>query len=513
MKKLPIGIQTFETLIRDGYYYADKTRFVYELANSGMYYFLSRPRRFGKSLFLSTLRAAYEGKRELFEGLFLAKHWDWNKRHPVVHLSFGSGVHRSVDELRGSFAFLLDEHFRRFGLVSSYEDPITRFAELIRALFEQSGQRVVLLVDEYDKPLLDNFEQVELAAALRDELKSIYSVIKDADPYLELVFVTGVSKFSMVSLFSGLNNLEDLTLAPHAAAICGYTQGELEEVFAERLVGVELAKLKAWYDGYRWLGESVYNPFDILLFLKSKVFRSYWFETGTPSFLLKALRRRGYPMARLEELVVGEELASSFELEDVSVEALLFQAGYLTLESEEQLGAFRRYRLSYPNLEVKASLGNAMLSELTQDRLAKTETQSRLLDALMQGEPAALEPIFRSFFASIPHDWYRKNELAGYEGYYASIFYCYFSALGLDVRAEDSTSHGRIDLSVRLEKLAYVFEFKLSDETGSGAIGLAQIRAKGYERKFMDGARRVFLVGVSFDKTSRNITDFAFEPA
>ncbi|MDX9722745.1 MAG: ATP-binding protein [Myxococcota bacterium] len=513
MKKLPIGIQTFETLIRDGYYYADKTPFIHELANSGVYYFLSRPRRFGKSLFLSTLRAAYEGKRELFEGLFLADHWDWSKRHPVVHLSFGLGVHRSVDELRGNFAFMLDEHFRRAGLVSTYPEPTTRFAELIRALFEQSAQRVVLLVDEYDKPILDNIEQPDLAAALRDELKSIYSVIKDSDSYLELVFLTGVSKFSKVSLFSGLNNLEDLTLAPHASAICGYTQAELEEVFAERLVDVDLARVKAWYDGYRWLGESVYNPFDILLFLKSKVFRSYWFETGTPSFLVKALRRQGYPMARLEELVVGEEIASNFELEDLSVEALLFQAGYLTIEAEEQLGAFRRYRMGYPNLEVKASLANAMLTELTQDRLAKTETQSRLLDALLHGEPAALEAIFRAFFASIPHDWYRKNELAAYEAYYASVFYCYFSALGLDVRAEDSTSHGRIDLSVRLEKLAYVFEFKLSDEEGSGAIGLAQIKAKGYQQKFMDGVRRVFLVGVSFDKKSRNITHFAFEQA
>jgi hypothetical protein len=288
--------------------------------------------------------------------LYLEENWDWDTAHPVVHISFGSGVMRSVEELRQSFTYILDVNAREYDLFHTYEDLKNRFSDLIYRLYEQSGRKVVILVDEYDKPILDNIEDTNTAVAVREELKNYYSVIKDSDPYIEFVFITGVSKFSKVSLFSGLNNLEDITLHKEISAICGYTQKELETVFADRLKDVDLEKVRQWYNGYNWLGEEVYNPFDILLFLKSKDFSNYWFETGTPSFLIKLLLSGQYRIPEIENLSAGEEIIGSFDVEYITAETLLFQTGYLTIADFEQIGSFRRYTLTYPNMEVKSSL-------------------------------------------------------------------------------------------------------------------------------------------------------------
>ncbi len=383
IKKLPIGIQTFEKIAQGNYCYVDKTHFVRKLLDEGTYYFLSRPRRFGKSLFLSTLRAAFEGRKELFQGLFLYDNWDWSQSNPVVHISFGSGVARSVEELQETCDEILYDHSRTFGIEYHKSSSKGRFAELIQTLYEKTGRRVVVLVDEYDKPILDSIENTEMAITLREELKNFYSVIKDADPYIEFVFITGVSKFSKVSLFSGLNNLKDISIDKRFSDICGYTQEELERVFSQRLdKNVNLAEVKNWYNGYSWLGQHVYNPFDILLYLDSKVFQSFWFETGTPAFLIKLLRKGRYFIPELQNMVAGEEIVGSFDVDNITVEALLFQTGYLTITGFEQTGAFRRYQLSYPNLEVRAGLTNAILTGLVQDHLAKTRNQSHVLDAL-----------------------------------------------------------------------------------------------------------------------------------
>ena len=446
IKKLPIGIQTFANLIEEGYLYVDKTPFIHKLTDQGKYYFLSRPRRFGKSLFLSTLKAAFEGRKELFQGLFLYDNWDWSQSNPVVHISFGSGVARSVEELQETCDEILYDHSRAFGIEYHKVSRKGRFAELIQTLYEQTGRRVVVLVDEYDKPILDSIENTEMAIALRDELKNFYSVIKDADPYIEFVFITGVSKFSKVSLFSGLNNLKDITIDKRFSDICGYTQDELESVFSGWIDdNTDLVEVKSWYNGYSWMGRQVYNPFDILLYLDSKVFQNFWFETGTPAFLVKLLRKGRYYIPEIQNMVAGEEIVGSFDVDNITVEALLFQTGYLTITGFEQIGAFQRYQLSYPNLEVRAGLTNAILNGLVQDHLAKTRNQSHVLDSLSNNDFPALKKTMQAFFSSIPHDWYRKNKLASYEGYYASIVYCYFAALGLDVRVEDATNHGRID--------------------------------------------------------------------
>jgi len=258
-KKLPIGIQTFENLIEEGYYYADKTAFISDLINTGKYYFLSRPRRFGKSLLLSTIAGAFQDKQALFSGLFLEKNWDWGEPHPVIHISFGAGVMQSIDDLYIRFTAILNLHGKKYEMAFQYDDLRERFAELISELSAKYHKKIVILVDEYDKPILDNIENPVLAAQIRDELKNYYSVIKDSDPYIEFVLITGVSKFSKVSLFSGLNNLQDISLNPKYSAICGYTQAELETVFADRLAGMDLQQIKEWYNGYNWLGEKVYN--------------------------------------------------------------------------------------------------------------------------------------------------------------------------------------------------------------------------------------------------------------
>jgi hypothetical protein len=347
-----------------------------------------------------------------------------------------------------------------------------------------------------------------MAVAIREELKNYYSVIKDSDPYIEFVLITGVSKFSKVSLFSGLNNLEDITINPRYSALCGYTQDELETVFADRLEGVDLEKVKSWYNGYNWLGEEVYNPFDILLYLKSKQFSNYWFETGTPSFLIKLLHSGQYNIPELEHFTAGEEIVGSFDVENITAETLLFQAGYLTIAHFEQIGSFRRYELTYPNMEVKSSLNNAILNSLAQDRLAKTKNQSKLIDALLANNLEQLRDIFHALFASIPHDWYRKNQLSGYEGYYASIVYCYFAALGLDVQAEECTNLGQIDLVIRFQDRVYVIEFKVVEQAGEGRA-LEQIKARGYGDKF--AGQEVYLIGVEFSSADRNVIGFEWE--
>ena len=508
MKKLPIGIQTFKNLINEGYHYVDKTSFVHDLVTKGKYYFLSRPRRFGKSLFLSTLKSAFSGEKDLFQRLFLENNWDWSVKYPVVHISFGSGVCKSVEDIQVTFDEILYDHTKKYGIQFAKKSRQGRFGELIQLLNEKYNQSVVILIDEYDKPILDNIHDKTTAIAIREELKNIYSVIKDSDPYIKFVFITGVSKFSKVSLFSGLNNLEDITLAARYSSICGYTQKELETVFADYLKGVDLNEVRKWYNGYSWLGEEVYNPFDILLYLRNKDFRSYWFETATPTFLIKLLETGQYYIPDLYNLSAGEEIIGSFDVDNIKVETLLFQAGYLTIKNLQQIGAFRRYDLTYPNLEVESSLNNYILSALVEDHLAKTRNQSAILDALQANNLNKLKNTIHAFFASIPNQWYRKNRISNYEGYYASIVYCYFAALGLDTIPEDSTNHGMIDLTIRFNGRVYIIEFKVLELTAKGNA-LSQIKAKRYHEKYSEND--IYLIGIEFSSEDRNIVNFEWE--
>ena len=510
MKRLPIGISTFSEIRSKDYYYVDKTGFVRELVDNGKYFFLSRPRRFGKSLFLDTLKEAFEGNRELFRDLYLEDHWDWDTRYPVIKISFGGGVVKSRAELEMLAYQQFSESAEKFGLEISSKNTNGQFRELITKLTRKSKKRVIVLVDEYDKPILDNITDYDLAKEAREGLKNIYSVIKESDAEIRFCFITGVSKFSKVSIFSGLNNLQDISLERRYADICGYRHRDLENTFAERLADVDLDELRSWYNGYSWLGDLLYNPFDVLLYLGNREFRNYWFETGTPTFLIDLFKKRHYFIPQIEDIEVTESLIGSFDIDFIEPENLLFQAGYLTIRDRKRIGAMEVYRLGLPNMEVRASLSDHILNRYCPGPAERGKKAIRLYQILEEGEIRAIRDIFHSLFASIPHDWYRKNNIATYEGYYASVFYCFLAALGLDLIPEDTTNHGRIDLTVRLNGRIYIFEFKVIDIDKGPGNALEQIKSKGYAEKYQ-GQGEIWLIGIEFSKKTRNIESFRWE--
>ncbi len=513
MKKLPIGISTFSKIREGGYCYADKTGLISKLTASGTYFFISRPRRFGKSLFIDTLREAFSCNKKLFNGLALENDWNWEKPYPVIHISFGGGVLKSRDRLDNGIFEKLNEITENERIKLENTTTNGQFRELILKLNKKYNEKVVILIDEYDKPILDNITNSDVAHEMRDGLKNLYSVIKDSDEFVHFCLLTGVSKFSKVSLFSGLNNLQDLTLDSRYATLCGYTQSDIETVFSEHLPDVDLAELKRWYNGYSFLGERVYNPFDVLLYLDRREFKNYWFETGTPTFLIDLLREKQFFMPDLENLRASEAILSTFDVDDIAPEALLFQTGYLTIKEMVQVGAQRTYDLTYPNLEVRSSLTDHLLESFAKNTQQKRRNLDKLYALLQEGKVEPLEALFTSFFASIPYDWYRKNQLAGYEGYYASIFYTYFSALGLDLIAEDITSQGRIDLTVKVPGLIYLFEFKVKGHCSDDNQALKQLIEKKYHEKYSGSADTIFLIGIEFDPETRNITSFDWQKA
>ena len=518
---LPIGIQTFREIRERECYYVDKTAYIRRLLNEGKHYFLSRPRRFGKSLFLDTLKEVFEGNEPLFAGLAIHDHWDWSVRHPVLRLSFGKGNFKVPGYVETNLMAQLDAVERRTGVASDYPTGPERFAHLLEALHSQTGQPVAVLIDEYDKPILDALEVPDIARANRDFLRGLYAVIKDSDAHVRFTFITGVSKFSKVSLFSGLNNLTDITLEPEYSAICGYSDADLDAVFAPELPGLDRDQIRDWYNGYCWastssaepLGdEQVYNPFDILLLFRSREFKAYWFETGTPTFLVETLYKRRVSSLELGEMVGSDELLSTFDVDHIATEALLFQTGYLTITDAEDLGGERLYRLGYPNREVRQSLNRSLLRYLVQDSTRQMANSIRLYRLLEANDFVGLETLFHAFFASIPYEWYTNNDIAGYEGYYASVFYSYFAALGLDITVEDSSSHGRLDMAVRFNDQVYLFEFKVVELASAGAT-LAQLQERRYADKYRGLGQPIHLIGVEFSKDERNVAAFDVEQA
>jgi len=508
-RKLPIGIQTFREIREDGAYYVDKTGYAVELMCSGKCYFLSRPRRFGKSLFLDTLKELFEGNRPLFTGLYADAHWDWTRRYPVIRISFGGGVLTSVADLDDIIDSQLLPHETALGWPAQHTHTSRRrLTQLIAALHERHSERVVVLVDEYDKPILDNITDASRATEMREALKNLYSVLKDSDAHLKFVFLTGVSKFSKVSLFSGLNHLEDITLDARFSAICGYTDEDVDTVFAPELPGLDREEIRRWYNGYNWLGEGVYNPFDVLLLFRHRDFRPYWFETGTPTFLVKLLAERQFFTPDLSQVMAMEQLIASFDVDDMPPEALLFQTGYLTLRGREELSRAQWvYTLGYPNREVETSLNGALLKGYgVPDRQALT-ARMQLLKLMRAGDVAGMQAMFHALFASIPHDWYRKNKLAEFEGHYASVFYSYFAASGLEIRLEDATNHGRIDMAVLFGGAVWLFEFKVEELAPKGKA-LAQLQQRGYAEKYRARDEPIHLIGIEFSRTTRNVVGF-----
>ena len=513
-RKLPIGIQTFRTIREEGWYYVDKTAYAQRLVDGGTHYFLSRPRRFGKSLFVDTLKELFEGNEPLFRGLAVHDGWDWSVRHPVVRLDFSGRSFTEPGHLDVNLAAQLDGMERRAGVgTPPYPAGPERFAHLIETLHERAGQRVAVLVDEYDKPILDALGKPELARANRDALRGLYSAIKASDAHVKFTFLTGVSKFSKVGIFSGLNNLIDITLDPAYSAICGYTERDLDTVFAPELPGLDRDRIRHWYNGYGWRGEEkVYNPFDILLLFDTREFKAHWFETGTPRFLIDTLLGRGVASPELDGMSGAEALLSAFDVDEMATEALLFQTGYLTIAGEEDFDGETVYRLEYPNREVRQSLNGSLLRAMTPDALHRAKVPVRLRQLLRENDFEGLEALFRSFFAGIPHQWYVKNDIARYEGYYASVFYSWFAAAGLDVRVEECTSRGRLDMAVLFNGQVWLFELKTVGKAPEGRA-LAQIEEKGYADKYRHLGQPIHLIGVEFSREERNLAAFTVERA
>jgi len=544
LQKLPIGIQTFSQIREDNYIYIDKTKEAYELITNYKYAFLSRPRRFGKSLFLDTLRNIFEGKKEFFEGLYIYDKWDWSKKYPVIKISWG-GKLRTIEDLEQKLRETLLDNQKRLGIECENDIslPIC-FERLIKEAYSKYKQRVVVLIDEYDKPILDVIEDINQAREHREYIKGLYSILKESDEYLQFAFLTGVSKFSKASIFSGLNMLTDISLDEEYGNICGYTQNDLEICFKEYLNNIDLERVKQWYNGYYFLKDKIYNPFDILqLFAKKGKFKNYWFSTGTPTFLIKLIEQNNYFLPKLSSLRVGEELLDSFDIDNIKLEVILYQSGYLTIDEAFQTRRGMEYKVKLPNEEVKISFFDYVIDYLTNQQSDRLTYQDNLYDALANGNLEEFKDTLINLFASIPYNNYTNNKIYEYEGFYASVVYSYLQSLGLDIIGEDVTNLGRIDLTLFIEDKLYIIEFKVADEgegrrekveeseklkveNESSNSALKQIKEKRYYQKYQkpetnnqkltntpitSNQSTIYLIGIEFCKSAKNICSFAWE--
>ena len=419
----------------------------------------------------------------------------------MVRLDFGAGDYRDPALLEASVMEQLAAIERRAGIAAEYRTAPGRLAYLLEALHDRSGQRVAFLVDEYDKPILDVLEHKETARANRGYLRGLYATIKTCDAHVEFTLLTGVSKFSMASVFSGLNNLTDITLSPRYSAICGYTEADLDTVFAPELDGLDRNRIRNWYSGYSWLGEErVYNPFDILLlFDERRTFAAHWFETGTPSFLIDTLIERGVASPELDGMLAGDDLLSAFDVDEMEPAALLFQTGYLTIRDvEDDDGEPRSTGSAIPTARCGRALNRSLLRALGAAGQAGG-TAHACAGCWRRTTSPGWRRLFRAFFAGIPYEWHTRNDIARYEGYYASVCYSWFAAVGLDITVEDSSSRGRVDLAVRYRGNVYLFEFKVVELEPEGAA-LAQLQARGYAEKYRGLGEPIHLLGVEFSR-------------
>ena len=508
LKKLPIGISTFSNIIKENYLYIDKTKEAYDLITNHKYTFLSRPRRFGKSLFLDTLKEIFEGNKELFKRLYIHDKWDWEDKYPVIHISF-SGDMRTPQGLKRRIIHILKSNQKRLQVecdtITEYD---TCFSELLFQTYEKYNKPVVILIDEYDKAILDNLDQMTVAEQNREILRAFYGVMKDHDRYIKFVFLTGVSKFAKANIFSGLNNIEDITLSKNFGTICGYTHHDIETTFLPYLTDVDLEKLKIWYNGYNFLGDKVYNPFDILLFIKNDcVFDNYWFNTGTPSFLIKLFQTKEYNLANFENLKVDKSILNSFDINRLNLETIMFQSGYLTIKEEIIKRNRIEYVLTYPNFETKMSFNDYLISYFVEDYQKKNRVKNGLIDMLEIADLESFEQVIKSLFTSIAYNNFSKNYIQNYEGFYASVFYAYFAGAGFDkIIAEDAMSSGRIDLSVFIDDKVYIFEFKV-DKKGA----LQQIKDKGYHQQYLSDYNEIYILGIEFNSEKRNVVTYEWE--
>jgi hypothetical protein len=506
LRNLPVGRQYFAGIREDDAIYIDKTEYIYDLcspANSA--YFLSRPRRFGKSLTLDTIAELFSGNRALFTGLWIEDKWDWSETYPVIRLSFDAIGHE--EGLKNALVRKLKKIARSFGLSLENTTPSLAFEELIESVVEKTGKQVVILIDEYDKPIVDYIDPYNLVKAneQRDILKYFFAILKNASNHIRFLLITGVSKFSKVSIFSELNHLTDLTLDPHYAALCGYTQSELEYYFAAYLRTLPpdtLEKMKTWYNGYSWDGQTfVYNPFSVLKFFKQKTYSNFWFESGTPTFLVRLLRKRfSY---KLEEIEVNDTILESFRLEQfdaLDVNSILLQTGYLTIKEKTNQGTFI---LNYPNQEVRKAFGQFLLSEFTQTP-ETAPYAANIQRALEHNNLAEVIKIINELVQSVPDQNYVNNE----EKFFHAIIHLIFTMVGSDPRSELHAHVGRMDTVLITPDRIFLFEFKLN-ETAKAAIKC--IKDRNYVANLRHFNKPITGVGVVFSSKSKGVAEWGEE--
>lgn len=504
MRKYPIGLQDFGKIRKEGFLYIDKTKSIHKLIGSGNYYFLSRPRRFGKSLLLSTIKEIFNGNKKLFEGLWIHDQWNWEQKHPVIHLRFSQIAYKELG-LITAISRELDLLAAEFDIHLTEDVVALKFRELIRKTAKHG--RVVILIDEYDKPITDYLEDQEKVEENRSIFKSFYSVLKDADEYIRLLLITGVSRFPKVSIFSDLNNLNDITIHRNYATIAGITQQELETNFEEEIADIQqqqpdlLKKLKLWYNGYAWHedAERVYNPFSLLKFMDGRDFRNYWFQTGTPTWLVNLMKsNREFD---LESVQIGENALGSFNVEHISVVPVLFQTGYLTIKGYNFNK--RLYELGYPNTEVEESLTDALLSAYRNvfpgsDSMAVI---NHLSDALRDNDIPQMIKALDTLISTIPYDHWKAES----ESIFHIIVHLSFKRLGVDVRSEVHSSTGRCDVLVFTDQYIFAVELKLN---GNAQAAIEQIFEKGYLRSYQLDGRKKIAIGINFSSEKRSVEEF-----
>jgi len=513
MIKFPLGVQYFPKLREEGLLYIDKTEWIYRLVKEGSVYFLSRPRRFGKSLLVSTLEALFQGKRNFFSGLWIdGSDYEW-KEFPVIRLDLSRAVSENAEVLATSLQELLNEVAVKYGIEGIQRPlPSLTLSALVTELFKIGP--VVILIDEYDKPLVHHLEDAQLAKQNRDLLRDFYSTIKALDQYLKFVFVTGVSKFSKVSLFSGMNNLEEISLYDSYADLLGITEEEIsayllpevDRVAKERGKSEENIRmlLKTWYNGYRFslsaAVSKVYNPVSLFSFLKTSSLDNYWFTTATPTVAIELIKKRGFPIIDFEnEIIVGKEIEVSHDVEVIDIPTLLFQTGYLTISDYDEKA--RTFFLKFPNEEVRQAFLEHLLRAFAERQMSEINGVLYKLSKYLQDKDLkGFFDVFNVFLASIPHQIHKEVE-----AYYHSLLYLFLKAIGFRVEAEVFTSLGRIDMVLKTKTTIFIFEFKIN-KTADEALG--QILDKEYQKQFTLDQRQIVLVGVNFDTKSRSLNDW-----
>jgi hypothetical protein len=514
LKNLPIGVQDFEKLRKGDYLYVDKTALIYELVSTGSYYFLSRPRRFGKSMLLSTLHAYFSGKKELFEGLAIEKlEKDWTT-YPVLHLDLNVGEYRTEADLRNKLDVELDSWEQLYGKNAVEKTLGSRFEGVIRRAYEKTGLRVVILVDEYDKPVLQTIENEELQSIYRSILKGFYGALKSMDRCIKFAFLTGVTKFGKVSVFSDLNNLEDITLDGPYSSICGITDEEIDTVFApyvQRLADTNNRssddvrnELRVQYDGYHFAPNSVavYNPFSLLNTFKKNAFKNYWFETGTPSYLVYLLKKHNYNLEQMSKVECDADVLNSVDSQSTDPIPVIYQSGYLTIKDYNP--RFGIYKLGFPNMEVEDGFMKFLLPYYSP--INRAQSAFYIAGFVEEVEAGKVDEFFKrlsSLFADTPYELVKDLE-----NHYQNVLFIVAKLMGFYVKAEYHTSEGRIDLVLQTPDYIYVMEFKLN---GTAEEALAQINDKNYVLPFAADGRKLVKVGVNFSSTTRNIERWIIE--